>query len=209
MVTWMAMHRHVSSPGPSRRLIVSALLSATFGCSLVGLRSTPAHPSAFEEVQSKIHDEVVASRSDTATRTHASELLEKARAMGGDLAKAAKSMGLETKTSNEVDRAGNIEGIGTASYLSEAFTKPDGTIIGPMGVPDGGTIVAKVISHGSADMSQLPAQRSVIRDEIKSQRANERNRLFESGVKDMLIKEGKIKIHQEVINRLIGNYRSS
>ncbi len=34
-------------------------------------------------------------------------------------------------------------------------------------------------------------------------------RLFESGVRDMLIKQGKIKIHQDVINRLIGNYRSS
>jgi hypothetical protein len=78
-----------------------------------------------------------------------------------------------------------------------------------VGVPDGGTIVAKVISHGGADLSQLAAQRNIIRDEIKSTRARERNTLFESGVKDMLIKEGKIKIHQDVINRLIGNYRSS
>jgi hypothetical protein len=135
--------------------------------------------------------------------------MEKTKAMGGDLAKAAKSMGLETKTSNEVDRAGDIEGIGLASYLSEGFTKPDGTIIGPMGVPDGGTIVAKVISHSGADLSQLAAQRSVIRDEIKSQRARERDTLFETGLKDMLIKQGKIKIHQDVINRLIGNYRTS
>ena len=49
----------------------------------------------------------------------------------------------------------------------------------------------------------------IIRDEIKSQRARERNTLFETGVRDMLIKEGKIKINQDVINRLIGNYRSS
>jgi hypothetical protein len=76
-------------------------------------------------------------------------------------------------------------------------------------VPDGGTIVAKVVSHSGADLSQLAAQRSVIRDEIKSQRARERNTLFESGVRDTLIKQGKIKIHQDVINRLISNYRSS
>ena len=146
---------------------------------------------------------------DAAVQKHANELIEKAKAMGGDLAKAAKSMGLETKTSNDVDRAGNIEGIGMASYVSEGFSKPDGTIFGPVGVPDGGTIVAKVISHSGADMSQLPAQRNTIRDEIKSQRARERNTLFETGVKDMLIKQGKIKIHQDVINRLIGNYRTS
>ena len=169
----------------------------------------PAHPSSFEEVQNQIRDVMVTNRSNAAVQRHANELIEKTRAMGGDLEKAAKSMGLETKTSNEVDRAGNIEGIGMASYLSEGFTKPDGSILGPMSVPDGGTVVTKVISHSGASLSQLGAQRSVIRDEIKSQRARERNTLFETGVKDMLIKQGKIKIHQDVISRLIANYRTS
>ena len=152
---------------------------------------------------------MVQNRSNAAVQKHANELVEKAKAMGGDLAKAAKSMGLEVKTSNDVDRNGNIEGLGSASYVSEGFTRPDGTVFGPMGMPDGGTIVAKVISHSGADMSQLAAQRSAIRDEIKSQRARDRNTLFETGVKDMLIKQGKIKIHQDVINRLIANYRTS
>ena len=169
----------------------------------------PAHPSTLAEVHNQIRDVIVQNRSTAAVQKHANELVEKAKAMGGDLAKAAKSMGLETKTSSEVDRAGNIEGIGIASYVSEGFSKPDGSIIGPVGVPDGGTIVARVVSHSGADLSQLAAQRSVIRDEIKSQRARERNTLFESGVREALIKQGKIKIHQDVINRLISNYRSS
>ena len=169
----------------------------------------PPHPSRFEEVQGQIRDFMGQSRASAAVQKHANELIEKAKAMGGDLAKAAKSMGLDVKTSNEVDRAGNIEGIGLASYVSEGFSRPDGTVFGPVGTPDGGTIVARVLSHGGADLSQLPVQRNIIRDEIKSQRARERNTLFETGVKDMLIKEGKIKIHQEVINRLIGNYRTS
>ena len=169
----------------------------------------PPHPSSFDEVQGQIRDLIVTNRSNMALQKHANELAEKTKTMGGDLEKAAKSMGLEVKTSNEVDRAGNIEGIGLASYLSEGFSKPDGTILGPMSVPDGGSIIAKVIAHQDADLSQLAAQRSTIRDEIKSQRARERNTLFETGVKDMLIKQGKIKIHQDVINRLIGNYRTS
>ena len=169
----------------------------------------PPHPSSFEEVQSQIREMTVRNRSTAAVQKHANELIEKAKAMGGDLAKAAKSMGLDIKTSTEVDRAGKIEGLGIASYVSEGFSKPDGTIFGPVGVPDGGTIVAKVISHSGADMSQMAAQRSEIRDEIKSQKARERNTLFESGLKDMFIKQGKIKIHQDVITRLIANYRTS
>ena len=58
-------------------------------------------------------------------------------------------------------------------------------------------------------MAKLAEQRSVIRDDIKTQNARERNTLFESGVSDALIKQGKMKIHQDVINRLIANYRSS
>jgi peptidyl-prolyl cis-trans isomerase D len=168
----------------------------------------PGHPSSFEEVQNQIRDTMAANRSAAAVQKHATELVEKAKAMGGDLAKAAKSMGLEVKTSGDVDRSGSIEGLGTASYVAEGFSRPDGAVFGPIGLPDG-TAVMKVISHSGADLSQLPAQRSAIRDEIKSQRARDRNTLFENGVKDMLIKQGKIKIHQDVINRLIANYRTS
>jgi peptidyl-prolyl cis-trans isomerase D len=169
----------------------------------------PARPSTFDEVQNSIRDMMTGNRAKVAIQKHANELVEKAKAMGGDLEKAAKSMGLDVKTSGDVDRSGNIEGLGTASYIAEGFSRPDGTVYGPIGTPDGGTVVMKVISHSGADLSQLPAQRNAIRDEIKSQRARDRNTLFENGVKDLLIKQGKIKIHQDVINRLIANYRTS
>jgi len=57
------------------------------------------------------------------------------------------------------------------------------------------------------DLSKLPEQRVALRDEIKSQKARDRNSLFEAGLREALIKQGKIKIHQEVINRLIAGYR--
>ena len=107
----------------------------------------PAHPSSFEEVQGQIRDVMVQNRAIAAVQRHANELIEKAKAMGGDLAKAAKSMGLEVKTSNDVDRAGNVEGIGMASYLSEGFSKPDGSVLGPMGLPDGASVVIKEIGR--------------------------------------------------------------
>jgi len=168
----------------------------------------PAHPAKLEDVEGQIKESITARRSESVLRKHAEELIEKAKSMGGDLAKAAKSMGLETKTSGEVDRAGNIDGLGAASYVSEGFQRPDGSIIGPITPPDRGTVVYKVVSHSEADMSKLPAQRATIRDEIKSQRARDRNMLFETGVKDALIKQGKIKVHQPVIDRLIASYRA-
>jgi peptidyl-prolyl cis-trans isomerase D len=168
----------------------------------------PARPNTFEEVQNQIRDAMVQGRMAKATQDHARELADKAKAMGGDLAKAAKSMGLEVKTSNEFDRAGTIDGLGIASYVLEGFSRPDGTVFGPVGTPDGGTVVSKVIAHIQPDLSKLPEQRAAVRDEIKSQKARERNSLFEAGVKDALTKQGKIKIHQDVLSRLIANYRA-
>jgi len=170
---------------------------------------TPAHPSTFEEVQSQIKDTMVQNRSVAAVQRHAQELIEKAKSMGGDLAKAAKSMGLETKTSPEFERGGTVEGVGSASYLSGAFDRPVGAIFGPSGTPDGATLVGKVLSHAAPDPALLATQRSIIRDEIKSQRARDRATLFEAGIKDELVKQGKIKIHQDVIDRLIASYRSN
>ena len=59
-----------------------------------------------------------------------------------------------------------------------------------------------------ADMSGLAAQRVAIRDEIKSQKGQARNALFEEGVRDALTEEGKIKVHQEVFDRLLASYHS-
>jgi hypothetical protein len=66
-----------------------------------------------------------------------------------------------------------------------------------------------VVAHVPADMSKLPEQRVQIRDDIKSQKGRDRNSLFEAGLRDQLIKQGKIKIHQDAIQRIIANYRTA
>jgi len=117
-------------------------------------------------------------------------------------------MGLEVKTSDEISRTGAVEGLGSASYVQEGFRLPDGTVFGPVPTPDS-TVVAKVISHGQPDMSKLAEQRATIRDELKGQRGRDREMLFEASLREALIKQGKIKIHQDVINRLITQYRGA
>ncbi|HWB84927.1 MAG TPA: peptidyl-prolyl cis-trans isomerase [Bryobacteraceae bacterium] len=167
----------------------------------------PAHPQSFDEVENQVREAMVQSRLALAVQKHAQELVDKAKAMGGDLEKAAKAAGLDVKTSDEFTRLGSVNGVGSASYLSDGFSHPDGSLFGPITMPDG-TVVAKVIAHVEPDMSKLAEQRSSIRDEIKSRKAQDRNSLFEAGLRDEMIRQGKIKIHQEVINRLINNYKS-
>jgi peptidyl-prolyl cis-trans isomerase D len=168
----------------------------------------PARPNTLAEVENQVRDAIVQSRLAAAVQAHAKELTDKAKANGGDLAAAAKSMGLEIKTSEEFTRAGTVDGVGPASYVHDGFTLPDGAIFGPLGTPQG-SIVAKVIEHVPADPAQLAQQRTAIRDEIKSQRARDRNTLFENGVREALRRQGKLKYHQDVIDRLVAQYRSS
>ena len=166
----------------------------------------PARPATLAEVQSQVKDAMVQNRLAAAVQSHAKELLDKTKASGGDLEQVAKPMGLTVKTSDEVTRNGAIEGLGSASYIQEGFPDADGTVFGPIPTPDG-TVVAKVIAHVQPDMSKLAEQRNAIRDELKTQKGRDRNNLFEAGLREALIKEGKIKIHQDVVKRMIASYQ--
>jgi len=126
--------------------------------------------------------------------------------MNGDLEKAAKSMGLEVKSPAPFDRSASVEGLGSAAYFAEGFTKPDGTILGPLPVPEG-RVIAKVVEHVHADMALLPAQRAALEKELRGKKARERNELFSVGLRDQLIKEGKVKIHKKVVDQMAASFR--
>ena len=168
----------------------------------------PPQPSSFDEVKDKIRATISQNRAQTTLQKHAQELLDKAKSMGGDLEKAAKSMGLEAKTSEAVGPADTIEGLGSVSVFSQAFQRPDGALFGPY-APSDGIMVGKVIQHVPADPSKLAEQRAAIIDDIKTQRQRDRNTLFEAGIREALVKEKKIKVYQDVINRLVSDYVNS
>jgi parvulin-like peptidyl-prolyl isomerase len=166
----------------------------------------PAHPAAFEEVEQQVRDAVVNDRVQKLIEQRANELQKKVQSMGGDLKKAAQSMGLEVKASEAFTRQGAVEGLGSAAYVADAFTKPINSIIGPVSIPDGRAI-AKVLEHVAPNMAELAAQRDSIREELKSRQSRERVSVFEEGLRQALIKDGVIKIHRDVLDRLTGSYR--
>jgi hypothetical protein len=58
-------------------------------------------------------------------------------------------------------------------------------------------------------MTKFAEERSTIRDQIKTDKARDRTSLFEAGLRDDLTRRGVIKMHQNVINNLIAQYRQS
>ena len=168
--------------------------------------ATPPRQKTFEEAQSDLRATIVQARVDAAVQKHAKELYDRAREMNNDLEKAAKSLGLEVKTSEEFSRSSNIKDLDLAAHFQQGFQLPDGSVYGPIPLPSGVTVVAKVISHSQPDMAELAAQRAKIRDDIKSKKAEDRNGLFEAGVVSELERRGKVKIHKDVMDRLISAF---
>jgi hypothetical protein len=73
-------------------------------------------------------------------------------------------------------------------------------------VPEARAVV-KVTGKTEANLTELAAQRDGIREDLKSRKARERSALFEDGIRQHLTEQGKIKIYQDVVNRLTANYR--
>lgn len=176
--------------------------------------------ASLEEVATDVKNKATADKLQKVLLQKSKELSDKIQADGGDLNKAAKEMGLEVKTSADVNRTATIEGIGqVGSAIPDAFTKPVGSIIGPFAVV-GGRGVAKLAAKTAADMADFPAQSSTIRDELRQQKERERATLFEDGLKTRLQQDCSVwsrirfwsggcpvlKVHQDVITRLVQSY---
>jgi peptidyl-prolyl cis-trans isomerase D len=166
----------------------------------------PSHPSSFEEASAQIKKSLTAERLEVLLSQKGSDLVAKTKEMGGDLKKAAASMGLEMKTSPEVDRVASIEGVGTATSIPGLFDKNVGEILGPVTL-DNQRVVAKIVAKIEPDAAGMATQITAIRNDLKSKLARERNQIFEDGIRQTLQKQGKIKIHQDVIDRIIAGYR--
>ena len=169
--------------------------------------TVPPAPQPFEAVKDQIKDLLSRGRMTSAIHKHATELIDKAKSMGGNLEAAAKSMGLEYHVTDAFTRTDTVAGFGSATYVDKAFGMQDGAILDSVLMPDA-TVICKVIEHVPADMSKLNEQRAEIRDQIKRKKATDRSQMFDEGLREHLVKDGKIKAHQDVIQKLIAQYRA-
>jgi peptidyl-prolyl cis-trans isomerase D len=168
----------------------------------------PARQSTFEEAKADVKTRLTSEKVNKIISDKARELATRAQSMGGDFEKAAKSLNIEVKTTGDLDRNGAIESVGTASTIPEAFTKPVGSVLGPVTVA-GGQFVAKLVARTEAQVAGMAAQSGAIREEIRQQKQRDRAQMFQEGLRDRLTADGKLKIHQDVINRIVQSYQKT
>ncbi len=168
----------------------------------------PARQAELAEVEPQIRERLISEKLNQLVAQRAKEMADKAKSQGGDLRKTAQSMGLEFKAPPEFTRDGAIEGLGSAGYLYDAFKANVGDVIGPVDI-NGQQVIYRVAAKVPASEAELAAQRDSLTQEIKNTKARDRVEIFEESVRSQLEKSGKIKIHQDVINRLVSDYRGA
>jgi peptidyl-prolyl cis-trans isomerase D len=167
----------------------------------------PPHPADFAEAEAQVRDRYGKEKAVQVATEKANKAAEIVKTNGGDLKAAAKSVGLEVKTTTPFNRTGAAEGIGDARYLGDAFDKPVGTVVGPLNVGTQ-TVLVKIVEKTSADMSKIDQERESIVNQLKKRKSAERADLLRDSVVNYLSQKGKIKIHQDVLERLKARYRS-
>jgi len=167
---------------------------------------TPGRPSELNEVKAQIRDTLANDKAEAMATDRSKEAVERLK-KGEDTEKVAKSMGLEVVTSSNFGRADSIDGLGPASYLLDAFTKPVGSVLGPVMVTQR-NVVAKVIEKTPADRTALPVEREALMHDLKQRKGQERANFLMDSILTNLTAEGKVKVHYPEIQRITASYHS-
>ena len=167
----------------------------------------PSHPADFAEAELPLRAQYAQQQATQIVADKSKKAADLLKSNGGDMKATAKALGMEVKSTDFFARNGAAEGIGAASYLGDAFDKPVGTVIGPINAGTQ-TVVAKIVERQGVDMNKLAQERDAIVLALKGKKTAERQALLRDSVLSTLMQQGKVKMHREVINRLISRYRS-
>lgn len=167
----------------------------------------PSRTPALAEVAERLRKQIATKKAADLLRDRANDL--RARAIKGeDLKKLAAEFKGEYKAPAPVNRSGAVEGLGSGELLSEAFGKSPGYVPNVVGV-NGDLFVVRLAETIPAKIEDLAKERDEIVQRIRQQRDRERGDLFQDGLVERLTKEGKLKIRQDNLQRLLNSYRAA
>ena len=167
---------------------------------------TPSRPADFADVQDRVRDRYIAAQSQDLARTAAQDAARRAKA-GEGLEAIAKSMKLEVTTTSDLTINDTAAGLGPVSVLTDAFTKPAGTVSGPVPA-QGRDVVYRILERKSVDPSQYAFERDAAYQELKQRKAKTAYELLQDSMLAKARADGNLKIYPNNISRLAASYRS-
>lgn len=156
-----------------------------------------ARVPAVAEVKDKVRDAVVKQKTVDAARQKAASLASSFKS--GDFAAAAKSAGLEVKTTEQIARGSALPEVGASEAVDAAiFTLPVGGVTDPIPT-DNGVVIAKMTERHDVTPQDIVQGRNALREQLLNER---RNRFF-SAYMTKAKQKMKIEINRDVLRQVV------
>lgn len=160
----------------------------------------PAHQASLAEVKPKVLSDYQQQKSGDLARAKADQLAKDVQS-GQSIEKAAKSLGLEVKTSDAFSRTGSVPDIGTADQIESAFSMKAGQVSEPKSV-GGNWLVYEVVAHQAPNPDDLAKQKQDLQQQLLQSKQEAAFDAFKTALEDRLKQEGKLTINADVVQRL-------
>jgi peptidyl-prolyl cis-trans isomerase D len=155
----------------------------------------PAHQGSLEEVRDRVITDLKREKSTELAKNKAEELARRVKA-GEKFDAAAKTLGLEPKTSDSIARDGSIAGGPSGKQLGAAFNSKAGDVGAPLNLGQNWFVyrVAEKVEPNPADFE---TQKKQLMEEGLQSKRNLAFEAFRSALGDRLKQEGKLKLMPE------------
>jgi peptidyl-prolyl cis-trans isomerase D len=152
----------------------------------------PAHPGSLEEVRDKIVAELKQQKSTELARAKAEDLAKRLKA-GEKFDAAAKSLGLEPKTSDLFARNGSISGAVSGKQVAAAFQLKTGDVGAPLNL-GANWFVYRVAEKQEPNPADFEKQKKELTEQVLQTKRNLAFEAFRTSLEARLRQEGKLQI---------------
>src|SRR5436853_90273 len=159
-----------------------------------------AHPATMAEVRDRVLADYRREKAADLAKSRAEELAQRAKS-GEDLAKAAKALGLEAKTSDLFSRTGSIRDLGGAAQLGPAFSLAAGQTSDAVSL-GANWAVYRVLERQPANPADLAKQQQDIQQQLLDARRTMAFEAFRTALDNRMRQEGKFKLNVENLKRI-------
>jgi peptidyl-prolyl cis-trans isomerase D len=154
-----------------------------------------AHQGSLEEVRDRVISDLKREKSAEMARTKAEELIKRVKA-GEKFDAAARSLGLEPKTSDSIARDGSIPGAASGKQVSAAFNLKAGDVAAPLSLGQN-WLVYRVAEKSEANLADFDKQKKQLTEELLQSKRSLAFEAFQKALDNRLKEEGKLKLMPE------------
>jgi peptidyl-prolyl cis-trans isomerase D len=166
----------------------------------------PAHQATLAEVHDQVLSDYRHDKAAELAKSRAEELAKQVKA-GQDLAKAAKSLGLEVKTSEPFSRTGSVPDLGGAQQLGPAFALPVGQTSDAVSLGENWAVY-RVLDRQIASQDDFAKQKNDIEQQLLDSRRTMAFEAFHTALDNRMKAEGKLKINADNLKRMTSSSNS-